>query len=203
MATLAACGLEPVAVGSGAVVEETRSVGSFTNVEAGYGINLGVRIGPEASVTVRAQESLIPILRTDIEGETLRIRFSQEFESTVSPEVTIVTPSLQGIALNGAVEATVEGLASPAFAVILNGESRLTATGASDTVAVEANGASEAALGSLDARTIDVQLNGGSTARLSASSEVVGQVNGGAHATIGGDAEIRVSTAGGGTVSRG
>ena len=50
----------PSVVGSGRVVAEQREVGSFTEVRVGDAIKATVIVGPDASVTVTADDNLLP-----------------------------------------------------------------------------------------------------------------------------------------------
>jgi Putative auto-transporter adhesin, head GIN domain len=186
--------------GTGPVESETRATQPFKKIEAGHGIGVSVRIGPTAAVEVRAQHALLPIIATDIDGDTLRIRGTKEFSASTAPQVVIVTPSLEGISLSGGSQGTVEGL-TEAIGIELSGGAGLTASGTAEQVALQGSGGSVASLQDLAATTIVVDLSGGAIANLNASDEVLGEVSGGARAVVAGPARIDVAASGGGEVS--
>ena len=59
--------------GVGGVTSETRQIGEFTSIDASAGIGVTVRIGPAEPLVVEAQENLLPIIRTEVDGATLKI----------------------------------------------------------------------------------------------------------------------------------
>lgn len=106
----AGCAREVTTAGEGAVETQTRAIEAFTRIEVSYGIGVTIRIGPAAALEVSAQPNLLPIIATDAQGGTLRIRGTREFATTLPPQVVIVTPSLEGIALSGGSLARIDGL---------------------------------------------------------------------------------------------
>jgi hypothetical protein len=199
VAILAACGVART-TGTGPVESETRAIQPFRKIEAGHGIGVTVRIGPAAAVEVQAQHELLPIIATDIDGDTLRIRGTTEFSASTTPQVVVVTPNLAGISLSGGSQGTVEGLTDEAIGIELSGGAGLTATGSAEQVALQGSGGSVASLQDLAAGTIVVDLSGGAIANLNASDKVLGEVSGGARAVVAGPARLDVTSSGGGEV---
>jgi hypothetical protein len=189
--------------GDGAVKSETRQVAAFSRVETSAGIGISVQIGPAGTLDVRAQENLLPIILTDVENGTLRLRSASNYTTTEKVEVIVTTPSLTGIVLSGGSQGRVEGLEEPRFDIDLSGGSRLTATGEATDLALGASGGSSANLEGLSAQTIKVGASGGSTARVRASQRVHGSASGGTTITVLGDAALGVETTGASHVDRG
>jgi hypothetical protein len=197
------CAREVAVVGEGAVGTESRATEPFTSIEVSYGIGVTIQIGPAAPLEVSAQQNLLPIVVTDVQGGTLRIRGTTEFTTSETPNVTIVTPSLVGISLSGGSRGRIEGLNSEILAIELGGGSELTATGIAANIALQAGGSSYATLEGLAASAVVIDLSGASIVNLHVSGEVIGQASGGSRATISGDAQISVASSGGAVVSRG
>ena len=187
-------------VGTGPVTSETRPTAAFTTIAVSYGIGVTVEIGPTASIEVRAQESLLPLIETTVEGGRLVIRATSEISGT-TPNVAIVTPALEGISLSGGSQGRVDGLSGDQFGIELAGGAGLAASGTVEHVDLQGSGGSHASLQELSASTIALELSGGAVAELTASNRVVGQVSGGAQATVSGDAHLDVTASGGGDVS--
>jgi hypothetical protein len=189
--------------GAGEVKTETRQVAGFSRIDVGGGIGLTVRIGPAPSLEVRAQENILPLIASNVENATLRIHSTQAYTTSEGVHVTIVTPTLAGIAMSGGSQGQVAGLAADELAIDLSGGSALTASGTARSVIVNANGGSRGTLSELAATTVTVDMSGGSTATVRASDEVKGSASGGSRVTVLGDAKLNVQATGGSDVSRG
>lgn len=183
--------------GSGEVKSETRQVAAFTRIEVGGGIGLTVRMGPAQPLEVRAQENILPLIVTEIQGDTLKISAKQAYTTSEGVSVTIVVPTLAGISMSGGSQGTVDGIQGDSFTAELNGGAGLTAAGTADTVTLELSGGTRASLEKLAAKTISVEVSGGSTANVNASDEVSGSASGGSHVFVAGGARLNVQVSGG------
>jgi hypothetical protein len=189
--------------GEGPVTSETRQTSPFTRVDVNNGIGLTVRIGPAQPIEVHAQANILPIIASEIDGETLRIHSTGGYEAPEGIEVVVVTPALDAITISGGSQAQVDGLAAARLGIEVRGGGGLTATGAVDAVVLTMSGGSRATLGGLTAKTISVDLSGGSTADVLASDEVSGSASGGARLTVKGDGLLDVDSTGGAQVTTG
>jgi hypothetical protein len=68
---------EQVIYGSGPVMSEQRSTGRFSNLSNSTEARVEILQGSTERVRVRAQENILPYLRTDVSGGTLRIYTEQ------------------------------------------------------------------------------------------------------------------------------
>jgi Putative auto-transporter adhesin, head GIN domain len=202
-AAVAGCSSITGRTGAGDVKTETRQASAFSKIDAGYGINVTVAIGAAKPLELRAQENVLPIIVTEVQGDTLRIRGSSEFNTSTPVEVTVVTPTLTSVSIGGGSSAQVTGIAVDRLEVTVGGGGSITATGTVGALSLTMTGGSHAILADLAAKTVSVELSGGSTAGLRASDDVSGSASGGSHATVAGDARLNVQTSGGAEVTRG
>ncbi len=186
--------------GSGAITTESRDVGAFTRVSAGYDIDASIRLGPAAPIDVTADANLLPLVVTRVKGDTLEITAIQDFTSDEPVEVEIVMPTLAGVGLSGSSSGTASGLDADALDVNLSGGTDFTADGSAGTVNLGMSGGSRADLDDLSAGSVAVDVSGGATATIRASDSVRGSVSGGARVTVRGGAPMDVSTSGGAQV---
>ncbi len=200
MVGLAACDTFGV-MGDGTPTTETRNVGAFTRIDVSGGIAVTVHTGPAAPLSISAQPNIMPLIATDVVGDTLRIHGTKPFTATKTVEVTVTTPTLAGMTMSGGSRATIDGLAADAFAVDISGGSNLTAAGSSGSLTLNGSGGSRADLGDLTAKTATVDVSGGTNATIRATDSASGQVTGGSHLTVRGDAKLDIATSGGGSVS--
>lgn len=187
--------------GSGAITTESRDVGAFTRVAAGYDINVTIRLGAAAPIDVTAHANLLPLVATKVDGDTLEITAIQDFTSSQPVDVEIVMPSLDGVGLSGSSRGIATGLDGGTLDVNLSGGTDFTADGSVGTVNLAMSGGAQANLGELASRIVNLELSGGATATVSASEQVSGSASGGARATVRGDARWSVTTSGGAQVT--
>ena len=199
---LAGCSVFGIS-GSGAIVSESRPVAAFDRIEASYGISVNVRIGAAAPLTVETYENLKTIIATVVEGGTLKVYATREFNAAQRPVVSVSVPSLAGVSSSGGSQITVDSLAAESFAAELSGGSVLTVTGTASQVALESSGGAQAELTGLQAGRVVLDVSGGAGARVTASQEVTGSVSGGGSAVVYGTATITAVPSGGGSITHG
>jgi hypothetical protein len=188
--------------GEGPLVTEPRDSRPFTNVEAGAGIHVVIHVGPAASVVVEAQEDLLPVIATDVSGDTLHVESVDDFTSSEPVTVTVTTPVLEGIHAGGGATVHLDEAVGERLELTVKGGARLTASGSATDVTLQADGGSSVELADLLATRTHVDLDGGATATVSASQVVDGRAGGGARLTVRGDPVVDVQTSGGAVVAR-
>ncbi len=119
--------------GSGDIVTEKRSTGSFTGINVGGGFDVELRIGSPSEVTVEADDNLIKYVETSVKDGQLRIRMDDMNVHDAHLKVFITAPSINDITASAA--ATVEVKDE----VKLNGAIQLHASSGADiTIALDA-----------------------------------------------------------------
>ncbi len=175
-----ACGT----VGSGDLVTESRSVGSFDGLDVSEGINVNLLVDPGAvpSVSVTFDDNLLSKLVTEVRGGTLVI----EFDGSVSI-----------LGSGRFVDVTVDSLDS----IEVSGGADLNGFGTATDYRLSASGGADVDLAGLDATNVEVDISGGANARVFASVSVVGEASGGAALTVSGDPDQSgIDTSGGANV---
>jgi hypothetical protein len=87
----------PSVKGNGEVVEDVREVGKFSGVKVTSGMNVHFVQGDEPSVVVVADENLLEIIETKVNGNTLEIRTRANIWSATSKKVVITTNKIREI----------------------------------------------------------------------------------------------------------
>lgn len=175
-----ACGT----VGSGDLVTESRSVGSFDGLDVSEGINVNLLVDPGAvpSVSVTFDDNLLSKLVTEVRGGTLVI----EFDGSVSI-----------LGSGRFVDVTVDSLDS----IEVSGGADLNGFGTATDYRLSASGGADVDLAGLEAANVEVDISGGANARVFASVSVVGEASGGAALTVSGDPDQSgIDTSGGANV---
>jgi hypothetical protein len=211
-AALAACtALPPKAtapgpvLGEGPVATEDRTGGDFEHLSVGAGITVTITTGSPTSVTLAAQENLLPRVVTDIVDGQLIVNIASPGISTMQPiTLTVVAPELRSVTLSSGAAGTIE-VAGTDLAIDVSGGAQLHATGRTGTLRLTASSGAQADLGGLVADTAVVALSGGCQANLNVVNELTGTASGGStiNLEMRRPASVQVTTSGGAIVQGG
>ena len=87
--------------GSGEVKTENRSVSDFHAIDLSLAGDVEFSVSDQYSVEVQAQESLLPILKTEVENGKLKIYFSENVRDSDNIKIKVTGPSFDGLDLAG------------------------------------------------------------------------------------------------------
>jgi hypothetical protein len=132
-AALLTLGLAPAAVRaasgcSGRSATETRALGTFSAISMRDDIDVRVRPGESESVQVTADDNLLSLLETVVDGGTLRIQWKsgESVRPRAKTAVTVAVRRLEAVASAGSGDLVVEALKTPALALSIAGSSDAT-----------------------------------------------------------------------------
>ena len=134
--------------GSGEVVEQARSVGAFTAIEVSKGVDLFIRQGNSQQVVVKADDNLVDLVSTEVDGQTLRIRTRGNMRRVTALDVYVTVTDLERIEASSGSD--------------VKGESKLEL----ERLALDMSSGSDLEL-DIEARELTCRLSGGSDADLS------------------------------------
>lgn len=97
--------------GSGNIITETRQTGNFEGLSVGGSFDVEVKIGPEVSVVVEADDNIMKYIETTVSGGTLRVRTEglNNF-SDVHMKLFITAPALNSIKASASADVEVGGI---------------------------------------------------------------------------------------------
>lgn len=208
--------------GSGRPGRQTRDLAPFEGVEVGGGIHVTVITGPRRAVEIEADDNVLPLIETRVDGGKLKIRFRRHGNIWNSGDINVTvqqpsfssleaaggasiqadlgsTPDLSLDASGGAV-ILARGVEARSLAVSVSGGGRLELAGSADRLRLECSGGARLKAGKLRARVVQVDGSGGCTGQIEASEMVRGQLSGGCQLHVTGKASSRVATSGGSSV---
>jgi hypothetical protein len=145
--------------GSGEIVTEERSVGDFTSIDLDYPAEVTITQGDAYSVSVTADDNLLPQLETNVDDGELQIRNSERnFGQRVNPSETVVivitVVDLSAVRFDSAGSLTIDGYSG-------------------DALQIELNGAGKISLNDLEVTNLDLQLDGAGSLEASGSAAVL------------------------------
>jgi hypothetical protein len=195
-------------IGSGTAATESREVSGFSAISLRGGMDLVVRQGARETVQVTADDNLLPLLQTTVEGsgETRTLVVQWRRGESIRPRartvVTVDVVQLTALASSGSGDIVVEALKSAALALSISGSSdaRLRGLDAEQLrVALTGSGGVQASgkAGKLD---VSIAGSGDVNARELAADEVSVSIAGSGDASVRANKSVAVSIAGSGDV---
>jgi len=177
--------------GSGVLASQTRSLADFNSIEIAYPADVTIQQGDKNTITITAENNLLPQLGTGVTGNTLRIENSQpDWSRRVTPtrpvEIKMTVRDLQRVDFPSAGTLNVAGLQT-------------------DHLDVSISGAGTVTLSNLKANTLTANLSGAGNINADGSAQALNMNISGLGSFHGADlasqsASITISGAGSATV---
>src|SRR5262249_25053713 len=150
--------------GSGVVKTEQREIGAYSRIRVSGCVKLEWQPAKEATVEATAEDNLLPLLATEVVGDTLKIHFTVHVNPTQDVVANAAGPHLHGLTGSGATQIRLTGISSEDFELQLSGASECIAAGQVKELTVHCSGASTCKCEELDAEAAAVSTSGAATA---------------------------------------
>jgi hypothetical protein len=213
--------------GSGVIVSETRDVPAFDGVSIDYPAVVTIRPGDTPSVTVEADDNLLPQLTTRVVDGTLHIESSGiEWSRRVTPSrevrINLTVKDLGRIDLSSAGSVKVEGLNSVALKISvsgagsmalshltvqsltldLSGAGSVTADGTAQSITLDVSGLGSFNGGALEAQNATVDISGLGGANLWVKLHLTANISGTGSVSYYGSPQVNKDVSGLGSVRK-
>ena len=192
------------AIGSGNVVSEPRPVAGFNLVRLSGSGNLLVEQTGAESLTIEAEDNILPLLRSDVENGALILG--------LRPGVGIVThkpivfkltvKALKGIDASGSGSIDVKGLDADRFDFEGSGSMQAVVAGRAQEQDVSISGSGEYNGEALTSRSARVNVSGSGDVVVNASDALDAQVSGSGNVRYVGNPSVTEKVSGSGSVGR-
>jgi hypothetical protein len=157
--------------GNGQLANERRAMIAATGIEAFGPVTVDVRVGPAPMIEVWGDSNLLPLLRTEMSGDTLRVWTNGNLMPQQELRVRFTTPALTRIHAAGAARLTVTDLNGAKLTVVKNGVESMHLSGRVSSLDMQSDGS-----GNLNASAL---YSGNASVNMSGSGFVsLGQVKG-------------------------
>jgi hypothetical protein len=188
--------------GSGVAKTEQREVQGFSAVEISGVVQLDCAVGSETKVELTTDDNLLPLVTTQVEGETLKIALKENISTGLGIKAKVTVPALTALTASGATRATVTGVTGKSFKLNVNGASNVTVSGKADRLEVDCAGASHVHAFGLPAQFVTARVSGASQAEVHADEELNADASGASSITYeGAPAKKAANTSGVGKVN--
>lgn len=211
--------------GSGKVATEARTVSEFDAISISGAMNLSVRQGTKEAVSVTADDNILPLVETVIEGRTLQVRLKKGewITGRATIKVQVDVAKLQGVSSSGAGDITIDSLKTPLLKLSIagSGDARLNAlatdalevrvagsgdvrgNGSAKLLKLSIAGSGDVALTDLIADDVTVSIAGSGDAQVTANKSLSATVAGSGDVKYSGSAAtIKTSVMGSGRITK-
>jgi hypothetical protein len=188
--------------GSGNAVAETRDAKGFKSVEVGGIFKVEIVAQKDFGVEVTADDNLLQHIRTEVDGDVLKISTQGRVNPSSPMIVRVSAPDIEHLDVSGVANVTVSGLKNAAFGVDTSGASKIELSGETDKLTIDVSGASKIEAENLKARAASVDASGASKITVFATESVRAEASGASKIFYaGGAADVVKSTSGASSVS--
>ncbi|MCC6840783.1 MAG: DUF2807 domain-containing protein [Flavobacteriales bacterium] len=166
--------------GSGVISTEYRYVAPFTNVQVDGPIHATVRYAPMQQVAVRADVVVLPMVRTQVVGNTLVLYLADgQYDDDFRFEVTVEVPYLSRLTQNGPCPANLSGFYNLGqLEVINNGVGDITLAGQTTHLQITQHGVGRINAQAMVADTCEAGLTGVGSMEVRVNDLLYGYLNG-------------------------
>lgn len=217
------CFFVKVVRGSGDLASRDFPVDSFDRVELDGEWDATIKYADTHRVAVHIDDNLMEHVRVTTSGSTVEIDFENSINvSSKNPlSVSIETPELSGVALDGATTAVIDGFEGAQFTFDLDGSSDLIAdvdtellilkvdgasnvniAGTATEVRIDSDGSSDLDLAQLISTEARLSLDGATTLDVRGAAQVSGDADGATDIIVGTDTKLDVDLDGASSVER-
>jgi hypothetical protein len=210
--------------GNGAVRQETRAVGSFKGIALSVPAQVEVRMGNVESVSLEADENLLPLVATVVEKGTLHIRPArgnlnlqprtlkvvvqarQIGQLAIGGGGSISAASLKApkleLDIGGAGSIDLSGLESDSVATAVGGSGTVKLAGSARKLSVSIGGSGDVKAGQLKAEDVSVNIGGSGDVTVWAATSLNAAVAGSGDIDYYGDPKVSTTVVGSGGTRR-
>jgi Putative auto-transporter adhesin, head GIN domain len=205
--------------GSGVTALEERKIGEIDAIVLDNAADVQVTVGGEPMVTIEADDNLLPIIMTTVEGKTLKIASAENYSTNLGVKIKVICPSLRSLVLNGAGDITTDEVTADSLELTINGSGSIwtalsvktltttiegsgnvKASGSADWLEAAVAGSGNLELEDLVAKRAVAAISGSGNAAVHATDTLVANVSGSGGISYLGSPTITQSVSGSGRV---
>ena len=150
--------------GSGRIVTQARPVSNFRAIELGGSADLHVRLGSRPSLSIQADDNLMPYLTSDVVAGTLRLGTRGSFRTHHRLAIYVTVPDVQSIRSRGSGNVDVTGVSNREIHLVTQGSGDLRARGRTGFLDAKVQGSGNADMRGIEADNARVAVLGSGNA---------------------------------------
>jgi len=163
--------------GSGNKTKESRDISAFKSIKIAGTLDLNYSRG-QSSLQISGDENILSAIKTEVNGGELQIFTEKNFSTDMPIIVTVSSPELDGVTVEGSSDVSLNGISSDRFLIKLNGTGDIIASGKAESLIIEVFGSGDVNTKRLSARIVEASLSGTGDLELTASESLNATVSG-------------------------
>jgi len=186
--------------GSGQLATQSPQVSGFTSVElTGVG-ELSIDQTGTESLTVSAEDNLLPLLTSRVEADTLILGKKPNTRIVTSKPITytLTMKDITGLAVSGSGTINAPKLTTAALRIEISGSGVITTAGNADDQSLEISGSGRYLADGLTSKTTTAEISGSGTANVVASNALDVKISGSGTLTYSGNPQVSQTVSGSG-----
>jgi Putative auto-transporter adhesin, head GIN domain len=186
------------------VAEESRDVSGFDEVELRGAGNLSIEQTGGESLTVEAEEDVLPKLTTEVVNDRLIIgpKPGTTVRTTAPINYKLTVEALNALEVSGAGDVEAEGINTDRLAVTIGGAGNVKAGGEADKQEIDISGSGAYRAENLESKEAKIGVSGAGSAIVNASERLDATVSGAGSVEYVGDPTVEQDVSGAGRVSK-
>lgn len=164
--------------GNGISKEETRSLSDFNSVDLGGAYEVEITCGGTPGITIDAESNLLPLIKTDLSGNTLHIYNTKSINPRKKIKVKVTAANIDEVETSGASNITVENINNDRIKLDASGAGKIYLSGKTGMLRLSLSGAVKVEAKDLIADNASVEISGASKADVYASTELRADISG-------------------------
>ena len=189
---------------SGNVASEQRDVNGFDEVELRGVGNLSIRQAGSESLTVEAEEDVLPKIRTEVVNNRLVIspEPNTNIQTTEPIDYKLMVKDLQGMEVSGSGDIDAEGISTDKLGINISGSGAIRASGSAHSQKIGISGSGTYRAADLESKQAEVDVEGAGSAIVNASEALNARVSGAGSVEYVGDPTVEKDVSGAGRVGK-
>jgi len=187
--------------GNGHITTDDRTVGAFTEIDAGGSFEIEWNNG-SPSLQISTDENLLPYVKSEVSGDTLRLHTREQIWPTHGIKVVISSPTRSAARIRGAVRLTATQLTGSKFALEASGASHVSLDGNVDELLADMTGASRLDASHLQTKVAEISTTGAGNVEVAVAETLKVSITGAGKVSYSGSPKIEKQIIGAGSVQR-
>ena len=186
------------------LMSESRNVSGFDEVELKGVGNLSIQQADNESLTVEAEEDILPKLRAEVENSRLIIGAepNTSINTTQPINYKLTVKDLQALKVSGSGHIDADSISTDELSVTISGAGDIKISGKADSQEIDISGAGDYQAQDLESKEVNIDVRGSGSAIVNASEELDVEASGSGSVEYVGDPTIKQDVSGAGRVSK-
>lgn len=183
--------------GSGNFITEKRDVSDFQKVSVSGIFKVEIVAQKDFSVEVDADDNLMPLIKTRVSGDTLKIESEKKFSGSKKVLIRVYAPNIEELDLSGVTKTKVTNLDNESFKIDTSGVSKIYVEGKTSELTIDMSGASKIEAKELEAKKVSIDGSGATKAYVKVTEEISADLSGASRVRyLGSPSDVNKKTSG-------